>query len=299
MSDVLDLSQIWELQERFQQLVDDKFSDDRIGRSKEFSLALVDEIGDFLRAIRYKVHRKEPLDDIERGNVVEEIIDIFKYWLILCQVWGVTPNEFCREFTRKSEVVLQRFIQEWQFEGLKNIVLVDIDGVIADHESGFRDFLLEEGHLVPDGAIVNFDTASNLGIPLEHYVILKEKYRSTGYERRIPPFPEASSALGLLRDKGFSIVLLSARPYNKHKRVFADTIEWLKGFALPFDGLFFTHNKDDFAFRMRDKISFAIDDDSVVVERYRKVIPAYLFDNKGVGLFDFVADAIRRRQSGR
>ena len=64
----------------------------------------------------------------------------------LFQIWGVDEKEFVEEFIRKSNVVQQRYNQEFNFivDKNKRIVIFDIDGVIANYPNCFVEFINEK-----------------------------------------------------------------------------------------------------------------------------------------------------------
>ena len=65
-----------------------------------------------------------------------------------------------------------------------------------------------------------------------------------------------------LREQGYKIMLLTARPYEQYKRIFADTMEWLESNNLPYDSIIFDEKKEERLIREfgKDRIEFFIDD---------------------------------------
>ena len=60
-----------------------------------------------LDEINYKKHvstRKE----INRDNVIEELVDIFKYWLNLCLLMDFKPKEIHKIFKMKTKKVIEK-----------------------------------------------------------------------------------------------------------------------------------------------------------------------------------------------
>ena len=189
-----------------------------------------------------------------------------KYWMCLCQLHGFTPEDIEEEYYRKSNVVVQRHKQEIMDSlkaGEDKIVGVDIDGVLADYPRSFVDFINEElGTNYTMDMVDSYDIYECLGIPTEVGVKLKDKYRQSGRKRFIPVCEGAKEMLQWMRDQGYKIMLLTARPYDKYKRIFADTMEWLEKNNLPYDSILFDEDKEERLLKEfgRDKIEFFIDD---------------------------------------
>ena len=112
--------------------------DDRVDLTKDYLLSLHSEITEVLNNIPWKSHRYT--GESNREALLEEMVDVQKFLWGLMMIWKVNPEELSRAFIRKSEIVEQRFQQDHVLPDKvadKNIVIVDIDGVVADWENGF------------------------------------------------------------------------------------------------------------------------------------------------------------------
>ncbi len=58
--------------------------------------------------------------EVDRARLLEEWIDVFKYWLGLGNVWGFTLEDFVNEFWRKSSIVDERFKQYFKDKSKKD-----------------------------------------------------------------------------------------------------------------------------------------------------------------------------------
>ncbi len=229
-----------------------------------YTLALVREVTEVLDTTDWKMHRKERKEEIP-SNTLEELIDCAKYLMTLMQVHGFTPEVLEEEYYRKSAVVEQRYLQEMQsnLAGRKNIVGVDIDGVLADYPGGYVDFINKElGTNYSREGVTNYDIGAHFGIPRPDIIRLKDKFRQTGQKRYLNTCEGAKEFLQALRNAGYTVVLLTARPYNKYKRMFADTIYWLNQNGLPFDGIIFDEDKEAYLLRNygAENVCFFVDD---------------------------------------
>lgn len=76
--------------------------------TKDFALLLTDEVHQLLQQINWKMAAYREIS-VDRDQVLEEWIDIFKYWMGIGNVWGFSLEDFFNEFWRKSKVVESRF----------------------------------------------------------------------------------------------------------------------------------------------------------------------------------------------
>lgn len=212
------------------------------------------------------MHRGGTEQAIIRSNMLEEWIDIFKFWLCTGLVWGFTPEDFIQEFERKSAVVEQRFKQERQLDLLApdtKIAGVDIDGVLADYPRSYIEFINSElGTNYDTSGVADYDIGKALGLPVELAMELKDKYRQTGQKRYIPVCEGAKQFLEWLKQQGYTIVLLTSRPYKKYKRIFADTQEWLAKNGLVYDVIIWDETKHERLLKEFgvDRVEFFVDD---------------------------------------
>ena len=264
-----DFRNIWEDQRAFNdKLVDhEKVANDNEEFQKWnnfYHLALMREVGEVLDTVNWKIHRNEKKDLI-RSNTLEEMVDVLKYWMSLVQLHGFTYEEIYEEYFRKSAVVEQRHKQELQdiIDSNDKIVGVDIDGVLADYPRSFVEFINQElGTNHNPDEVKNYDIYEELGIDTELGVKLKDKYRQSGQKRYIPVIDGAKEMLEGLREDGYKIVILTARPYKKYNRIFPDTMEWLKKNGLVFDAIIFDEEKEERLLKEfgTNRVEFFIDD---------------------------------------
>ena len=282
----MDFEAMWEDQLRFNRnffdpatVQDDK---DRFAHLNNFyTLAAHKELSEALDTVHWKIHRREYKKPV-KSNTLEEFIDVFKYWMTLVQLHGFTPEEIEAEYYRKSAVVEQRHLQEIcrNLQDEKNVVAVDIDGVLADYPRSFLEFINQElGTAYTIDQVTSYDIYSCLGIPPEVGLSIKNKYRETGQKRFIPVLPGAREFLQRLKAAGYTIVLITARPYEQYSRIYADTLEWLARNDLPYDYLVFHEKKEEYLIDMvgKDAIRFFVDDVAGNANSVSKLgIPCYL-----------------------
>ena len=263
-----ELKKIWKKQRDFNKNFvdfDNLTLEEKQKWTKEYALHLFSEFDEVLREINWKMHRSKSIN-VERQNLVEELVDVFKYWCSIIQVWDISPEEFINEFDRKSLVVEQRYKQEMQLNLLedKNIIGIDIDGVIADYPNSFIRFIEKNTGKDLSGFVMKrYALYDDLGAYIGDKELLKElkhKYRVSGEKRYINVIPGAQETIKTLKEKGFTIVLLTARPYKKYPRIFADTIEWLNKNNIIYDAIIWDENKEERILKEFPGMKFMLED---------------------------------------
>lgn len=246
--------------------------DDMSAQTKELILHMMSECDELLRATSWKIHRRNN-NKPNPEQVREELTDIFKYWISLCQVWGVSPKQAVEDYWRKSMVVRQRYSEEFVMRLSKHrIALFDIDGVIADYCNGFLSWLIREASAdslksLADRARNLVDSqvwmcAESLKIGEGKWQELKHRFRVTRGKVYLPVFKDSLYLLDLCRQKGFKIVLLTSRPIDRYPNIYTDTLEWLNKHSIPFDAIWWSSDKDEMLLsrNLLPNIDFMVED---------------------------------------
>lgn len=211
--------------------------------------------------------------------LTEEAVDVFKFVLNVLLTWGVTPDQFAEAFTRKTEVNVQRHLQHQRLGKLLamgrrgfqvKIAALDLDGVLAAYPEHWLTFLGYNGSGGNLG-VENFSLVTGApGIPREAYTRLKHLYRSEGFEAEVPAMPGAAEFTRHLKALGYYIVIISARPVERYKRLYSDSIRWLMQNGITYDAVLWDANKEDRIIRDLPGVDFVLDDDPANVERLTK-----------------------------
>ena len=241
----------------------------RITWTKEYLLCIVKECMEVLDALDWKHHRHE--DKIfSLDNLGIELIDIQKFLWGLFRIWGFSYDDFISMYDMKSMEVEAKWYQEHELPNLKSrdkVCLIDIDGVISDYPKCYHNWLAKNGYNVDE-------TLQNTILDNQ----CKNVYRSSGYKKFLPIINGSIEALQKLKDKGYTIVLLTNRPVDEHHRIFYDTIYWLRTNNIPYDYIHWGKGKKICSIHDKcNKIEFAVDDDPIVYSEYKKAgVKAYL-----------------------
>ena len=146
----------------------------------------------------------------------------------------------------------------------KNFIIADIDGVLADYPKSFQDFIKDKTGMWVD--LQGYDLYEEYGvvIGMDRVYELKHEYRETGQKRFIPLCKGAKKLCDTEHENGCSFIFLTSRPYKEYKRIFADTMEWLKknGLMKKGDVLFFNEEKDWKIIKDFPNVQYVIEDNS-------------------------------------
>lgn len=262
------MNKIWEDQFQFNRKffedmdldISDLSPENKIKWSKEFVLHVEQELHDLISCLpNWKMHyRNKEIDDhIIKSNIKEEYIDAFKYFMGLGQVLGITYDDVENVYKAKTEVVQQKYEQNKQINNLRNseVIVFDIDGVINTYPDCVLDWMNKKYDL---SYSTIEDLKNNLGI--EKYDEYKEKYRLSGSKRTQPINKDTVDTMLKLKSMGYKIVLYTVRPVTTYKRIYHDTLFWLKNSGISFDAIYWSdYSKEDF-YKLGLKIKFVVDD---------------------------------------
>ncbi len=262
-----EFKEMWNRQKEFNKVFFDsknKTKEEKEAYTKEMILHLISEADEVLNETNWKMHRKKNID-VRMDRIKEELVDLFKYSLILSQIWYDDPSDFFNEFNRKSEVVEQKYKQEFSLGLLedKKVVAVDIDGVLCNYPEDFIKFAEEKsGNNLKKIKLKDYNLYDLLSneIGEDKLKEIKHEFRLSGQKRFMSVIEGAKNGLSYLRSKGYTIVLLTARPYKQYPRMFADTMEWLKKNELPFDAILWDENKEEKIIKEFPSLNFMIED---------------------------------------
>ena len=249
--------------------------EDKVKWSKEYLLCCVNELMETLNEIKWKKHRFIHKDD-NIDNFVEELVDTFKFMLNLLLIHGCDEEKFFEKFVDKSKVVEIRYEQEKKLKELRNkkdvkLAVIDIDGIICAHSQSFLELCKVDYKTIYD--FKNNDIAL--------YNKCKHDFRINGHKKHAQLIINISGFLQTLKDKGYLVLLLTARPYEKIIRLYADTLYWLESNGLKYDFLFFNKAKEQFIIDnlSAEQVSFCIDDEIDNVNKLCLYFKTYLIPN--------------------
>lgn len=230
--------------------------DEKIKFTKEYILSIHRELGEVLNTLPWKLHRKED-KEISIQNLNEEIIDCFKFLLNLCIIWNIDHEKFVNEFFRKSMVVRQRYNQEIlnTIKETDKVCAIDLDDTLAESDHHFTVIYNEK-----NGTFFNCREDIKNTLNTLEYEEFKTWYRESGEKINIDTKVGAKEITEYLKNKGYRIVIISARPYEKHNRIFPDTMQWLTKNGIKYDALYFEKDKHITILKKFPNLDFIIED---------------------------------------
>jgi len=266
----MEFKDMYAVQKNFQDLIMKTYSfEDREKFLKDLCIHLNSETFEVLGEINWKTHRREK-KTIDESRLLFEMVDVLKYAMSLPASWGFTAEQIEEVFMKKSRIIEQKFRQEVidkDFSQGDKIIGVDIDGVLLNYPEAFIDFVAKETKTEKD--ITKFahsnyniydELASFLGLDKETLKALKHKFRSEGHKQNMKPLAGAAWFINRLQQKGFKVILLSARPVEEYPNLFYDTIVSLNRAEIPFDGIYFSDNKEVEILKRFPTISYFVED---------------------------------------
>jgi NTP pyrophosphatase (non-canonical NTP hydrolase) len=200
--------------------------------AKNMALGLYEEVSELVRVTsHYKAHiLKRHI--VDTANVLEESVDVLKYLLSINQLFGITPDQFLEAFIGKTKVVEDKANGErMALERDTRMVVSDLDGCIADL-SAWQSSLADaaKGIEGDDKSIAVLEALKN------------DFYRGGGF-RDVPAIKGAVEGIQAIRAAGYKLVIVTARPYWQYKRVYGDTLHWLRKHGIEYDLILFNKDK--------------------------------------------------------
>ena len=143
----------------------------------------------------------------------------------------------------------------WEEMMADKVCGLDIDGVLNYYPEPWLDFL--NGWL--DSDFTDLNHAKSI-VPYQLYRDIKWEYRESGVKRELSPRAGAKELTHELKERGYTILVLTSRPFDNHKGLFKQTIDWLHGNDLQYDGIIFGSNKLQEVIHKAPNLSFLIED---------------------------------------
>jgi uncharacterized HAD superfamily protein len=165
------------------------------------------------------------------SNVLNELADTTKLLVAIAQLHGITPAQLVEAVEDKTAIVRQKAMAERAKLRESTVLCVDMDDVICDMASWHAEIKKIRGGLAPGGERHNREES------------WKDEWYRSGRFAEMPPVEGASEALATVREWGWRVVIVTARPQWQYKRIHADTLGWLKRFNIHHDLILFGKDK--------------------------------------------------------
>lgn len=187
---------------------------------------------------------------VDKHNMTEHAGDVFKYLISLMLLHRIEPKDFIDALFNKY-FVTERKVMEKNIElsVTTKIIAFDIDGVLADYSDAFLDYIkIKKG--LPDDIIIK-QSEYHFANSLSKYITFEEEgklaadFVNSGMVRKLTVYDGARELLHTLKSEGYKIILITARPYKRFRRMYSDTIYWLNSNGIICDKIIWQDNKAD------------------------------------------------------
>jgi NTP pyrophosphatase (non-canonical NTP hydrolase) len=274
---------IWEDQAEFNLLFRQPPKDfqEKSQQTRDMVLELTEESHELLRTMDHKRHRKVPkLPNASHSE--EELADMFKYFISLCQIHGVSPDRLKHLYWQKSMVCRQRHAEEFVRAIDRPCVVLDLDAVLCDYVTGILAYLAKEFQrsISPVQLEVarnrNYVNAESLGIGKEDWELVKWSVRTSDAKEHFPAMPGAKTFVDWCKSRGWLVIILTSRPIDLYPNLYRSTLTWLKTHDIHPDFIWWGSDKPERIWTVREHLQFAVDDDVRFVGQYRAAsLPCY------------------------
>jgi NTP pyrophosphatase (non-canonical NTP hydrolase) len=271
-----DLRKIWDDQRNFNLLFRQPPKDfkEKSQQTRDMVLELTDELHVLLRTMDHKHHRRtKVLPNV--AHTEEKLADVFKYFITLCQIHGVSPQRILELYWRKSMVCRQRYSEEWVNTIDRPCVIWDLDQVLCDYVSGVLNWLSDNMIDIKPGRRTSCQelgwvNAKNLGLEEAMWAEIKHDIRTTGAKEGFPVMPGALDIFDWAKNKGWLSIVLTARPIDQYPNLYSDTLAWLKKNNFHADFIWWADDKPERIGDLKKHVVFAVDDMYANIDNYHK-----------------------------
>jgi NTP pyrophosphatase (non-canonical NTP hydrolase) len=248
-----------------------------------YILGATSELSDLLQQTNWRNNSIYTVDEFG-PNVIEELADVTKYIFSLWQLMGLTPLDMLNSMALKGEILNQILYQETR-PPIKNhnILMLDLDGVIADFRQGFMQWVF---HTRWAEILVIKEEEIGLHMDIDHswdyraYNQAKIEFEREGGYSLLPTIKSVKMAVNTLKRIGWYIIVYTARPYTTYKRIWGDTWLWLKDHDIEVDELHFGYDERVLtaSYFLNNNHVAALEDDPTLIKRYVSCnIPVFVY----------------------
>ena len=238
---------------------------------KTFVLSLHGEISDLASSINYKDHRltEKP---VNHEAILFKTVDAYRYLLAILNLWEISGKEFAKALAQKDDFLHYRHALENNKWDGQNVVLFDMDDVLAEFRSSFCEFAtVHTGIVIDPNTTEYYNTTAFRENNIDSEEVFREFIRSRLFAS-LKPNKNFVDVFNMLKKKGFWMQILTARPADS-LFCYYDTFEWLAHHGIEADAVAFSGEKfrwlSDQEFYGKTNV-FAIDDSAKHASEYAK-----------------------------
>jgi len=210
--------------------------------TKTFVLSLHTAASDLVSSVNYKDHRQTQ-HEVDHAKIIYKSVDVFRYMLATLNLWQIKPEDFVEACEAKDNFLHMRHAHETNKRGSgQKVVIFDCDDVIAGFREAFNAWLArEKGVTIDPESKEYYNTVGVQDAGFEPEAVFREFISDSGF-RVLAADPKVVEVMNMLRQKGYWIQILTARP-SDNLRCYYDTYWWLQKNNIPFDSIGFSGEK--------------------------------------------------------
>lgn len=233
------------------------------------------EVDELVRCGDWKIHQRGEI--AQKGDIVQEAVDVFKFLINLMLLHGVSPVEFYEGFARKSTVVEKRVPLEVMKEQSKAgtlgpILICDLDGVLCARDTALLRFAKQVTGLDYE----SLQAYKQQQGQREYEGLKRIYYRLNGF-LHVPIVEATKTEIVRARDLGIPILFATSRDIKRFPQLEWETHAWLASHQVPYDAIVFGAEKEIALAWLNDRRSIAVDDELEHVEKLVYVCEARHF----------------------
>ena len=212
---------------------------EKIDKHKTLCLAMHSELSQLANSVHFREHRPT-ITPTHRQNILFETMDVYRYCLSILNLWGYTEVDAINAFKTRDSHLNVRTEKNWSKWKGEPVVVVDVDDVIGRFRQNFYRWINktydqkfdEKSHEYFISETINGKSGDAL---LQEFV-------DAGCLRDLDVCQNVLDGLKKMRDKGYWIHILTARPESELKCL-NETYSWLSSYVKEFDSVQFSSEK--------------------------------------------------------
>lgn len=165
---------------------------------------------------------------------------------------------------------------KWEEAESEKVCAFDIDGCLNDYPDPWVDFINKKLSTRYSGL-----NEAKRDVPYQLYKDLKYEYRESGIKAKLKARAGAAELTQKLKELGYMIMILTARPFDEHKTLFKQTTDFLRLRKIQYDGIIYGKQKHTEVIQRVPNLRFMVEDHRYNANMIAKWgYPVFLVDNK-------------------
>jgi hypothetical protein len=225
----------------------ERFRADSVYRQQvliEHVLGIHDQTTAFANSTGWKRHALTRSGEEQESK--EQLVDIVKWAFSMMILMGMDHEQFTQMFMFKTNLLNERWQKQMEVMSKDtNVVLWDLDGVLAQYSEGYEAFLSACGLNRLDENRDTYSFYKVYGITRQQEEEYHHQFITSGGFKTLGVYRDTADVVRWSKGKGLVNIAITARPSWIYKRLVQDTYNWLKDNGLEFDMVLWDKDKSD------------------------------------------------------